>query len=111
MNLSTVNTLGHAQANAVVKITGRLVRQGWLIAFQLFERQQYFVPGPSSIKLYGLPATRSRPLGPQSLASCYSVMKYCITTEAVLLAKDELLTSLFPWMDGKLLTNPQVVEI
>lgn len=71
---------GHIQANAVVKITGRLVRQGWLNAYSLIDRRQYFVPGPKLIKAYGLPASRSRPLGPQSVSSQYAVAKYSFTS-------------------------------
>lgn len=103
--------LSHAQPNAVVKVTGRLVRQGWLSAYPLLERQQYFVPGSKLVKLHGLPTSRARPLGPQSLASQYAVAKYCFTTGiSVELATEAELSVAFPWLTQPMFNSPQLME-
>lgn len=103
--------LSQVLPNAVVKITGRLVRQGWLNAFTLIDRQQYFVPGARLTKLYGLPASRSRPLGPQSLATSYAIAKYCFTAGfSVQPANDDELISAFPWMESSMLSGNQAIE-
>ena len=68
------------QPNAVAKISARLVRQGWLMAYPLIDRQQYFVAGLTLVKAYGLPASRTRPLGPQALLTHFAIAKYCFTS-------------------------------
>lgn len=103
--------LSHAQPNAVVKVTGRLVRQGWLSAYPLLDRQQYFVLGSKLVKLHGLPTSRSRPLGPQSLASLYAVAKYRFTAgNCAELATDTELRAAFPWMTESMFNSPQLIE-
>ena len=103
--------LSHAQPNAVVKVTGRLVRQGWLQAHPLLDRQQYFVAGSKLVKLHGLPISRTRPLGPQSLASLFAIAKYCLTAGiAAQLATDDELIQTYTWMDKSLLHSPQLIE-
>ncbi len=103
--------MSHAQPNAVVKVTGRLVRQGWLAAYPLLDRQQYYVPGSKLVKLHGLPISRARPLGPQSLAGLYAVAKYCNTggIRGELATEGELLVA-FPWLTKSMLNSPQLIE-
>lgn len=104
--------LSHVLPNAVVKITGRLVRQGWLNAFTLIDRQQYFVPGKRLTKLHGLPPSRSRPLGPQSLSSFYATAKYCFSSGLeTQLATEAELRSQFPMLVGDSLSGTNVVEV
>lgn len=67
----------HLQYNAVVKITGRLVRQKWLTKYPLFERYVYFVPGTKLHKLRGSMPSQSDPLGPQALAMCIAMLNLC----------------------------------
>lgn len=102
--------MGHAQPNAVVKVTGRLVRQGWLSTYPLFDRQQYFVPGSKLVKLNGLPTSRTRPLGPQSLASLYAVAKYCFKAGVGgELATEVELRTAFPWMTEPMFNSPNLL--
>ena len=113
----TTNEMLHAryfvnsQPNAVVKVTSRLVRQSWLSAFPLLNRQQYFVAGTRLVKLNGLPISRSRPLGPQSLSMAYAVAKYCFATENVASPAEEAeVRTAFPWMPDELLNGIQLLE-
>ncbi len=101
----------NAKPNAVVKVTGRLIQQGWINAFPLFDRQKYFVLGSSTIKLRGLSTSKSRPLGPQTLASAYAIKKYFARTDPSLrLATDVQLQERFMWMDKPQLNTPQAIE-
>ncbi|MDZ4848519.1 MAG: hypothetical protein SGI77_04445 [Pirellulaceae bacterium] len=101
----------HLQINAVVKITGRLVRQGWLNAYSLIDRRQYFVPGPKLVKGYGLPISRSRPLGPQSLSTQYAVAKYCFYSGLNLkLVTNEEFKVAFPLLDDQVVGGVNVLD-
>ena len=103
--------LAHAQMNAVVKVTGRLVRQGWLAVHLLLDRQQYFVAGTRLIKLHGLPISRTRPFGPQALITNYAVAKYCFTNDLpVTLADEHELLAAFPWIKADLICGIQLLE-
>lgn len=101
----------HAQANAVVKVTGRLVRQNWLTAHPLLDRQQYFMAGSRLTKLHGLPASRSKPLGPQALTTHYAIAKYCFTANLPLTLVDSVeLQAAFPWISDELGNGTHVIE-
>jgi hypothetical protein len=76
--------LSNAKTNATTKVTSRLVKQGWLVGYQYAAMSQYFVPGTKAIRTFGLPASRSRVLGPQALATYLAIIEY------VLFAPDRL---------------------
>ncbi len=76
--------LSEANANATIKVTGRLVKSGWLKSSELVGRRQYFLPGVKTIRSFGLPACRSRPLGPQALATQLALVEYVATTRPTL---------------------------
>jgi hypothetical protein len=94
-----------AKPNAAVKITGRLVRDGWLSSHRLYRRRNYFTAGQRLVRYRGLSPERLRPLGPQALASHYSLLRYCMAAEVSdspaalprLLTRQEVMTSL-PWL-------------
>lgn len=67
----------HTTPNAVVKVTSRLVRSRWLSSHPLYQRRQYFTPGDRLVRQRGLPKSRVQPLGPQTLAAHYAVLRYC----------------------------------
>ena len=76
--------LSEANANATIKVTCRLVKSGWLKSSELVGRRQYFLPGLKTIRSFGLPACRSRPLGPQALATQLALVEYVTTTRPTL---------------------------
>lgn len=65
-----------ASLNATSKVTARLKKQGWLKSFAFVNRSQYFVAGVRTIRLFGLPASRIRPLGPQALAMQLALLDF-----------------------------------
>jgi len=65
-----------AHPTSVTRVTARLCSLGWLASFPLIYPTRYFVPGKLSASAYGLPASRTLPLGPQSLPTDYAVLKY-----------------------------------
>ncbi len=67
--------------NAVVKVTGRLTKAGWLANHALIGRQQYFVVGSRTIMQFGLPSSRSMALGPQALSSWLSIANFCANSK------------------------------
>jgi len=69
------------KVNAVVKVTGRLVKTGWLANHPLIGRQQYFVVGNRTTMQFGLPNSRALPLGPQALSSWLSIANYCANSK------------------------------
>lgn len=71
--------LPSVQPNAITKVTARLVKQEWLVAHQFAAKTQYFVPGTKAIRSFGLPASRSRVLGPQALATYLAIIEYAMS--------------------------------
>lgn len=71
--------MSEAKMNGAVKVTSRLVKSGWLNAYPFAGRRQYFVTGSMAVRAFGLPVSRTRPLGPQSLATHLSVVEYFTT--------------------------------
>ncbi len=68
--------LGQHRSNAVIKVTTRLCRLGYLRKHPLLHRRSYFVLAAGAAQLLGLGEHRSRPLGPQSLPIEYAVLAY-----------------------------------
>ncbi len=103
--------LPDAVPNAVSKITSRLVDGGWLTRHSLYDNRDYFTPGKRLCGQFGLPISRCRPLGTQSLASHLSVSAYCIRANPQYRLLDEanFATTWF-WIPEKLRTLPCVVE-
>lgn len=99
-------------ANAATKITGRLVRQGWLNAYPLVDKRLYFVPGKSLVRTLGLPAGRTRPLGVQSLATHLSLANFCKSgTTPYQLLDDAGIAERFPWIPQPLRSTAHVVSV
>lgn len=94
----------HATPNAVVKVTSRLVRSRWLAAHPLYQRRRYFTPGDRLVRQRGLPKSRVQPLGPQTLAAHYAVLRYCGArdgtkeTPVIELATADELREALPWV-------------
>lgn len=106
----------HATPNAVVKVTSRLVRSRWLASHPLYQRRQYFTPGDRLVRQRGLPKSRIQPLGPQTLAAHFAVLRYCgasaATAEAPaneLAVTAELRESL-PWLPVSFHSRHHVVH-
>ena len=72
--------LSEAKANATIKVTSRLVKTGWLKTCELAGRRQYYVPGVKAVRTLGLPASRSRSLGPQALATQLTLLDFVTLT-------------------------------
>lgn len=66
------------RANAVTKVTSRLYGSGHLSRHPLYHPRTYFTLGPDGARRLGLPLSRTRPLGPQSLPVEYGVLS-CVT--------------------------------
>ena len=64
------------QPNAISKITARLCDRGYLNKFPHVHPRSYFLPGPRVVQEFGIPVTRTHPLGPQSLPTEYGVLAY-----------------------------------
>lgn len=106
----------HATPNAVVKVTSRLVRSRWLAAHPLYQRRQYFTPGDRLVRQRGLPKSRMQPLGPQTLAAHYAVLRYCGASTGVaeapaneLAVADEIRESL-PWLPVSFHSRHHVID-
>ena len=97
-------------ANAVTKVTARLVRDKWLRPHSLFEKRVYFVPGKSMVSHYGLPVSRMQPLGTQALASHLSVATYCLdaSRQFQLLSPNQFSTD-WSWIPNKLRALPHAI--
>ena len=68
--------LPKSSLNATTKVTARLVKQGWLNAYEFIDRCQYFVAGPKTVQSFGVPTSRVRPLGPQALATHLAMLDF-----------------------------------
>lgn len=66
------------RANAVTKVTSRLCEIRHLRRYPLHHPRTYFTLGPDGARRFGLPLSRTRPLGPQSLPIEYGVLS-CAT--------------------------------
>lgn len=100
-----------AVPNAVSKITSRLANTGWLTRRSLFDNRTYFTPSRQLCMHFGLPISRSRPLGAQTLATALSIANYCQLSSPghqLLDAKDY--ASAWTWIPQKLRTLPGAVD-
>lgn len=104
--------LPQANINAAVKISGRLVRQGWLNAYPLYDKRQYFGVGPRLSKQFGISMYRTRPLGPQALATHVSIARYvfCSSTKSMRLVSPDELIEAFPWLGDRKLPAASILE-
>ncbi len=66
--------------NATTKVTARLTKQGWLKPYEFIDRCQYFVAGAKAVKVFGIPASRVRPYGPQALATHLAMLDFVTRT-------------------------------
>ena len=108
--------LSGAKPNAAVKLTGRLLRDGWLSGHPMMRRTRYFTAGVRLAKQRGLPLARTRPFGTQALATHLSVMRYCMggnpgaaTGDQLDLLRDRELLRPFPWAPDAVLRKPHVI--
>ena len=98
-------------ANAVTKVTARLVRDKWLQSHSLFEKCVYFGPGKSCARQYGLPASRVLPFGTQALASHLSIASYCLEpSKQYQLLSTHQFTNSWSWIPQKLRILPHAVQ-
>ncbi len=104
--------LPHANINAAVKISGRLVRQGWLNAYPLYDKRQYFSVGLRLSKHFGTSVYRTRPLGPQALATHVSIARYvfCSARQNMRVALPDELGEALPWLGNLKLSATSILE-
>lgn len=100
-----------AKLNAVVKVTARLVRAGWLLAFPFIGSRTYFVLAPSAARTCGVGEDRAAPLGSQSLPMEAAVLEYCLagTRKRHRLTTAELAEKL-PWLPAALRVAPHALD-
>lgn len=84
--------------STITRITARLCESGWLVDFPLIYPCKYFLPGKQATAAFGLPVSRSHPLGPQSLPTEFALLEYTSTNSAQVqrLLPSEL-QSQYPW--------------
>lgn len=84
--------------STITRITARLCEAGWLIDFPLIYRCKHFLPGKQATAAFGLPVSRSYPLGPQSLPTEFALLEYTSSNSAQVqrLLPSEL-QSKYPW--------------
>lgn len=70
--------LEESSPNAIVKVTRRLCRLGYLRKFPLMHPQCYFTPGDRAVRELGIPSHRTQPLGPQSLPTEFAVLAFAL---------------------------------
>jgi hypothetical protein len=106
-----VTLFPEAKPNAVVKVTARLVRDGWLQAFPFIGSRTYFVLTPSAARTCGVGEDRAAPLGSQSLPTETAVLEYCLagTRKRHRLMATELAEKL-PWLPADLRAAPHAVD-
>jgi hypothetical protein len=99
--------LPDAKPNAVVKLTARLVRDGWLRAYPYVGPRTYFVLTPPAARLCGVGEDRAAPLGPQALPTEAAVLGYCLagSRRRHRLTPAELADRL-PWLPAALRAAP-----
>lgn len=99
--------LADASPNAIVKVTRRLCRLGYLRKFPLMHPQCYFTPGERAVRELGIPSHRTHPLGPQSLPTEYAVMAFALLAQSQheRITADELRKQ-YPWMPASLSEAP-----
>lgn len=98
------------EPNAAVKVANRLCEGDWLRKFPLLYPRQYLVAGKRTIHALGLPATRSAPLGPQSLPTEYAVLQYSgPSTKIERLSRDEIRTH-FEWYSDEWGASPHCLR-
>ena len=82
----TTNAILHAtlfattRLDAVMKVTSRLVRDGWLEAFPYIGSRSYFVLTRFATRHCGVGEDRALPLGPQALPTEAAVLVYCLSS-------------------------------
>ena len=100
-----------AVPNAVSKITSRLASTGWLTRRSLFDNRAYFTPGRQLCMHFGLPVSRSRPLGPQTLATALSIANYCqLSSPSHQLLDEKDYASSWTWIPKKMRTLPGAID-
>jgi hypothetical protein len=81
--LST-NAIVHAEffrsnrLDAAMKVTARLVRDGWLHSYPFVGLRSYFVLTLAATRQCGVGEDRALPLGPQALPTDAAVLEYCL---------------------------------
>jgi len=87
------------ELSAVCKVVQRLGEEDWLRRYPLVYPTQYVVPGKRAANTLGLPLNRTHPLGPQSLPTDYTVLKYAAESPGIRrLLKEELIAA-HPWCE------------
>ncbi len=94
--------LPNSNINAATKVTSRLALSSWLQRHDYVDGRLYFVPGPALCQSLGLPKSRIRPLGPQTLVTAMAIANYCLQAAPTvkLLTPDEIAKS-WHWIPDK----------
>lgn len=91
------------QSNAVTKVTSRLVEAGWLQRHRYLEGRLYFAAGKKLCQWHGMPISRVRALGVQSLAITMAIAECCLLSNSRLeyLSSEEL-AGAWQWIPQKM---------
>jgi hypothetical protein len=106
-----VTLFPQTKANAVVKVTARLVRDGWLHAFPFIGSRVYFALTPSAARRNGVGEERAATLGPQALPTEAAVLEYCLagSRKRHRLTATELAEKV-PWLPAALRVAPHALD-
>ena len=103
--------LAEITPNAVAKVTARLCALDLLTRYMLIPPETYFRPGSRSIRILGLSARSTEPLGPQSLPTDYATLIYATLGNASRrrLTPREV-DEYMPWLPGDLAQAPYCID-
>lgn len=92
-----MTTVADAHAHVCPDITAggtrkwleRLTGAGWLAAYPLVERENYYVAGPRAVRARRLHPRKARPFGPQAKVTAYATLLFCARFPVRKLTADE----------------------
>lgn len=91
------------QPNAVTKVTSRLVNSGWLRRHAYLHGKDYFTVGERFVLLQGIPTSKTRPLGIQTLAIAIAISDVCLLLDRRLqVLTQDLIQTDWGWMPPSL---------
>lgn len=103
--------LASISMNATTKVTQRLTEAGWLARQEYTGGRWYFVAGKKLCQQHGLPLSRTRPLGTQSLTTTLALADYCLKAAPNLcLLHGHEIQARWSWITPKLQHLPHAIE-
>jgi hypothetical protein len=91
------------QSNAVTKVTNRLVEAGWLQRHRYLAGRLYFTAGKRLCQWHGMPTSRVRALGVQSLSITMAIAECCLLSDSrLVLQTKEDIASHWTWIPQNL---------